>query len=249
MWWRRKPAGRDQRIARAERETSRLFAELDSTQRQFRVLARRVWRVQEEERRNLARNLHDDLGQLLTALVHRVERMTGDGREQCLELARQARDRVRELSRLLRPPVLDDLGLAASLAWLARQARDNSGIAVTVNAPPELARAEPEVEILVFRIVQEALTNAIEHATASAVVIDLTRTGNQLELRIRDDGRGFDPAAVRGAGGTGIGLAGMRDRVSLFGGTLAVSSAAGRGTVITATLTLADGLAPEETER
>jgi signal transduction histidine kinase len=239
MWRRRSNAPRaDDRITHFEREYARLFSELEATQQRYRGLARGVWRVQEDERRNLARELHDELGQLLTALIHRLERTSGDEREGCIDLARQALSRVRKLSRLLRPPVLDDLGLAAALNWLARQTREHTGLDVAVTTPTALPRLEPDMETLMYRIAQEALTNAVKHAGARRVTLGLERAGNELELRIRDDGAGFAPHAVDGFQGSGLG--GMRDRVALFGGALAVRSAPGRGTEIIATLTLAD---------
>lgn len=230
-------------VAHIEREYRRLFSELEATQQRYRGLARGVWRVQEDERRNLARELHDELGQLLTALIHRLERLADDERESSLDLARQALSRVRKLSRLLRPPVLDDLGLPAALNWLARQTREHTGLDVAVKTPAALLRLEPDMETLMYRIAQEALTNAIKHAGARRVVLELERVGSELELRIRDDGCGFAPHSLDGRDGSGLG--GMRDRVALFGGSLAVRSAPGRGTEIVATLTLADAPPPE----
>lgn len=250
MWRRRSSEPRvNEGVARIEQEYARLFAELEATQQRYQGLARGVWRVQEDERRNLARELHDELGQLLTALIHRLERLADDERESCVELAREALGRVRKLSRLLRPPVLDDLGLAAALNWLARQAREHANLDVTVNTSAALARIEPDMETLVYRIAQEALTNAIKHAGARRTEIQLERLGNELELRIRDDGQGFDPHSVGRDGAQGTGLGGMRDRVALFGGTLAVRSAPGRGTEIIATLMLPEAAPPKGMER
>lgn len=236
-------------LARVEREYARLFAELESTQRRYQGLARAVWRVQEDERRRLARELHDELGQLLTALIHRLDRTAGGDGESGVELAREALGRVRELARLLRPPVLDDLGLAAALNWLARQSREHAGLEVTVTTPATLPRLDPDIETLVYRVGQEALTNAIRHADARQVAIDLQRLGSQLELRVRDDGRGFDPASVLRTNEQGTGLGGMRDRVALFGGTLAVRSTPGQGTEIVAALALPDPLAGKAAAR
>lgn len=250
MWLRRSVAARvDDDVPRIEREYARLFAELEATQKRYQGLARGVWRVQEDERRNLARELHDELGQLLTALIHRLERLADDQRDSCVDLAREALGRVRKLSRLLRPPVLDDLGLTAALNWLARQAREHAELDVAVKTSTAFPRVEPEIETLVYRIAQEALTNAIKHAGARRAEIELERLGSELELRIRDDGRGFDPQSLGRDGSPGSGLGGMRDRVALFGGTLAVRSAPGRGTEVIATLTLPEAAAPGGTER
>lgn len=220
-------------------ENARLFNELEGVQQKFRGLARGAWRVQEDERRRLARELHDQLGQSLTALVHRLEQLRGDESAECIDMARQSLEDVRELSRLLRPPVLDDLGLVAALQWLARRTRESSGLTVNVSATALPDRLEDELETLLFRVAQEALNNAVKHAGARRVDLSLARAGNRLELRIRDDGRGFDIDQVRNRMERGVGLIGMQERVALFGGDMIISSAEGRGTSIAATLDLA----------
>jgi signal transduction histidine kinase len=231
----------EHRIAGLEDDNARLLESLGGIQQRFRRLARAVWRVQEDERRRLARDLHDDLGQTLTALRHRLERLPpGESREAALELAAQALDDVRELSRLLRPPVLDDLGLSAGLNWLGRRVRENSGLPVRVSASLDVP-LDPETETLLFRIAQEALTNAVRHADATRVNLSLCRVADRLELRVHDNGKGFEPSVLEDTGETGVGLAGMRDRVALFGGELVISSAEGRGTTVSATLFLSKG--------
>ena len=238
--WRREtaPADPNAGLARIERDHARLFAELEATQRRYAGLARSVWRVQEDERRRLARELHDELGQLLTALIHRLDNSAAGEREGDVQLAREALGRVRELARLLRPPVLDDLGLAAALNWLGRQSRTHNRLEVTVRTPAGLARFDPDIETLLYRVAQEALTNAIRHAGAGRVTILLERLGDRLELRIRDDGCGFEPESLPQDGERGTGLNGMRERVALFGGTLAIRTAPGHGTEIVAALAL-----------
>lgn len=227
------------------RENERMFAELSEMQRRFRGMARAVWRVQEDERRRLARELHDGVGQTLTALRHRLDRLPETPeRAQALELLQSSLEDVREMSRLLRPPVLDDLGLAAALNWLIRRVRSDSDLDITleVGALEETGRLDPELETLVFRIVQEALNNIVRHAEAGRAGVRLFKTGDRLQLRINDDGHGFDPSAVEAnAEQRGIGLAGMRDRVALFGGEVAINSAPGRGATIHATLPVGNG--------
>lgn len=225
-----------ERIDALAGENERLFAELADMQRDFGRLARSTWRVQEDERRYLAGELHDHLGQMLTALVHRLERSPQDT-EQCVELARKALEDTRELSRILRPQVLDDLGLEAALEWLGRRAGETAAIdvSVSVDGLPEDHR-DHDLESLLFRVAQEALNNTIKHARARHASLSLSRSGSALELRIRDDGTGFDPEALATDEDRGIGLAGMTDRVRLFGGDLAISSAPGRGTAITVTV-------------
>jgi signal transduction histidine kinase len=227
-----------ERIEALAQENQRLFSELEGMQRDFSHLARSTWRVQEDERRHLARELHDHLGQMLTALVHSLERSPED-RARSVELARKALEDTRELSRVLRPQVLDDLGLGPALEWLGRRAGETAGIEVSVSVEglPEESR-DADLESLLFRISQEALNNVIKHARASKASLSLTRSGNSLELRIRDDGVGFEPDRKEVDEDRGIGLAGMNDRVRLFGGQLAISSAPGRGTAITVTVRL-----------
>lgn len=232
----------EERLVELEAENTRLFAELGKVQDRFMSLARGVWRVQEDERRRLAQELHDQLGQALTALIHRLEQLPADQRQECLSLARQTLEDVRELSRLLRPPVLDDLGLVPALKWLARRTRESVGLPVVVSAPESMDPLDEESETLIFRLTQESLNNAIKHADANRVEIHLSRAGNQIDLRIRDDGKGFDPDSIADSiadtAERGMGLAGMRDRLALFGGKIAISSAPGHGTTISATLAL-----------
>lgn len=231
MLWRTKP---DAGIDALRAENARLFAELAAVERRFRRIGQRMWAVQEDERRRLARELHDQLGQVLTALIHRLEQPGGDARAAAMELARHALADVRKLSRLLRPPVLDDLGLAAALNWLGRSTREDTGLSVSV-AADDLDVRDPAVETMLFRVAQEAVTNAVKHAAARRVVITFARAGDRAELRVRDDGSGFEPATVE----RGLGLAGMRDRVAVHGGALAVASSPGRGTTVTVAVPLA----------
>ncbi|NEZ04825.1 sensor histidine kinase [Wenzhouxiangella sp. XN201] len=235
---RRRKDSLQERVEALAHENQRLFSELEDMQRDFSHLARSTWRVQEDERRHLARELHDHLGQMLTALVHSLERSPED-RARSVELARKALEDTRELSRVLRPQVLDDLGLGAALEWLGRRAGETAGIEVSVSVEglPEESR-DADLESLLFRISQEALNNVVKHARASQASLSLTRSGNSLELRIRDDGVGFEPDRKEVDEERGIGLAGMSDRVRLFGGQLAISSAPGRGTAITVTVRL-----------
>ncbi|MEX0900530.1 MAG: sensor histidine kinase [Gammaproteobacteria bacterium] len=212
-------------------ENTRLFADLAAMQARFQRITLRMWEIQEDERRRLARELHDELGQVLTTLLHRLDQPGEEARLAAVGLARGALEDVRELSRLLRPPVLDDLGLGPALHWLGRRTREQTGIDVVVVA--QALDALPQaIETLFFRIAQEAVTNAVKHATPSRVELRLNRIGDRVELRVRDDGVGFDPSTIE----RGIGLSGMQDRVTSFDGSLAVVSTPGRGTTVTAVL-------------
>jgi two-component system, NarL family, sensor kinase len=234
----------DQRAARIQHlaaENERMLSELGAMQGRFRGLARSVWRVQEDERRKLARELHDGVGQNLTALRHLLERLPpGEDRDHCSELLVQILDDVRELSRLLRPPILDDLGLGPALVWLARRVRESSELLVEVDCPElDPSTLSPELSTLVFRLAQEALHNTVRHALASRAHIRVNQAGNRLEIEIRDDGVGFDPEQLKlDPERCGVGIAGMRDRVELLGGDFSLRSAPDRGTIIQAGLTM-----------
>ena len=238
------------RVHHITRENERLFQRLIEGERRFRGLAKAVWKVQEDERRRLARELHDGLGQTLTALTNQLERLHQklDGADTDLtarvadsvEMARLALKETRELSRLLRPPVLDDLGLPAALSWLTRTLEQRTGLRAELALDGLEDRLDPDVETLVFRLVQEALTNVLRHSGADRARVAVVRAGTLLELRISDSGRGFDPEeTLTGTErATGSGLHGMRDRLELFGGRLDITSAPDRGTVISAVVPL-----------
>lgn len=237
---------------RTQLALERLNRELERSHERLRALSRRLLEVQEEERGRLARDLHDDIGQALTALkiqlesVPRSEERSEAGAalrsriDECVETTRHTIERVRQLSLSLRPSQLDDLGLAAALrSHLDRQARV-AGIVShfdALEAPSELA---PETETAVFRVAQEAINNVLRHAQARNLWLHLALVGGQLVLSVRDDGRGFDVESVRrrvGAAGS-LGLVGMEERVALVGGSFELRSLPGKGTVMLATFPL-----------
>jgi len=239
------------RVRHITGENERLFQRLIEGERRFRGLAKAVWKVQEDERRRLARELHDGLGQTLTALTNQLERLQKklDGRvsgelavhlADSVDMARSALNETRELSRLLRPPVLDDLGLTAALSWLTRTLEQRTGLRAELTLEGLAERLDPDLETLVFRLIQEALTNVLRHAGVDRAEVTVSRAGGLLALRIADAGRGFESqAAFAGSESTaGSGLRGMRDRLELFGGRLDISSAPGHGTVIAAMVPL-----------
>ena len=213
-----------------------LIERLQQGQDYFQHLARSVWRVQEDERRRLARELHDGVGHSLTALIHLVAQASAALAERPDE-ARQRLDRARDvaqttlqetraLSRLLRPQILDDLGLEAALRWLARSFHDDHRVAVSLDLDQPFPAVDGDLATLLFRVTQEALSNIAKHAEARQVEIALHQRAFHLTLRIIDDGRGCDPARALAGGSDGrsSGLGGMRDRVRLFGGTLRIDS-------------------------
>jgi two-component system NarL family sensor kinase len=247
------------RVRDITRANEQLFARLIEGERRFRGLAKAVWKVQEDERRRLARELHDGLGQTLTALTHQLERLREklDGEvpaeltarlDDSVEMARLALHETRELSRLLRPPVLDDLGLGVALGWLGRTLEQRTGLKVELELHGLDERLDSDLETLVFRLVQEALTNVLKHAGVDCAKVAVRRAGGLLDLSVSDAGSGFDPESLLASGGTaGSGLRGMRDRLELFGGRLALTSIPGEGTVLSAVVPLLEAAAVGET--
>ncbi len=232
-------------------DNQRLLQSVVRSERRFRTLAKSVWHVQEEERRRLARELHDGIGQTLTAVANQLQRILDDARGagnlglehrlgDALEVTRGALHDTRELSRLLRPTLLDDLGLDAALNWLVRTLAERTGLSIDLQSGLDEERLHPDIETLVFRITQEALTNVIRHASATNVHVKLHRRGETLVLRIEDDGNGFDTQAVTDneRGGDSSGLRGMRDRAELFGGRIDLKSVPDQGTAVQMTLGL-----------
>jgi len=230
-----------EQLAQLREQQERLFAQLHSGEQHFKQLARSVWRVQEDERRRLARELHDGIGQQLTALRHRLDALArsidgaGDAASplhQALTICDSAIQETRALSRLLRPQILDDLGLEAALNWLARHSAESGGYEVEVDVGPLPTPIDGDLSTLIFRVAQEALTNVLKHAQARHVVIRLAQRHDQwLQFLIVDDGRGVDvdAAFASASDGHSTGLASMRERVRLFGGRFTVVSRPGEG--------------------
>lgn len=214
-------------------------------------LSRRLIEAQETERRHVARELHDEIGQALTALklnLRAIESETNPALtrgilEESLVLAERTLQQTRDLSLDLRPALLDDLGLVPALRWyLDRQGR-RAGFATEFIADEIVDALPSEVATTCFRIAQEALTNVVRHAQATSVTMSLARQGAALELVIRDSGRGFDAAlaTARAEHGASLGLLGMRERAALIGATLVIESTPGQGTAIRVLLLLVAG--------
>lgn len=222
---------------------AQLFAEVQTSQERLQSLSQRLLEVQELERRTIAGELHDEIGQALTIVKMNLQALhtstasiaSDDRVEECLTVVDRALEQVRSLSLDLRPSLLDDLGLVATLRWyVARQARAAS-FTIHFSADEPAGRLSAVLETVCFRIAQEALTNIVRHARASEVWVQL-RCDAELCLSIRDDGVGFDLAQTeaRASRGESFGLLGMRERASLSGGRLSVVAAPGRGTTISA---------------
>jgi len=236
-----------------EQERARLFAEVEVQRDLSRRLSHRLVEVQEEERRRIARELHDEIGQQLTALqlvLENAERQPATGLRRSLQEAKiqagQLLAIIRDLSLELRPMLLDDLGLLPTLLWhldrLKRLQVDfrHNGL--------ENQRFPAEVETAAYRIVQEALTNVLRHANANEVSLRVWANHETLGVQVRDAGVGFDVNQALRAG-VSSGLSGMRERAELLGGHLTIESAPGRGTTLTAELPLARPLENSTDER
>ena len=210
----------------------------------LQMFSRRLIEAQEEERRRIARELHDQIGQVLTAVkmnLYTVQQVCSsfetrsyvkdniDAVDECLRL-------VRDLSVDLRPPVLDDLGLATALLWYVDRYTSRTGLSVEVSIelPDENERFSRELETTCFRIAQEALTNVVRHANASQVLVQLSKEGNVLLLRIKDDGTGFDLEGIRHREprAATLGLCSMQERAHAAGGTIEIDSKLSQGTEI-----------------
>jgi PAS domain S-box-containing protein len=234
-------------------ENSLLFERLRTGRQQLQDLSQRLLEVQESERRLLARELHDEIGQALTGLKLFLEADQRGGETPRDKLGRAGAlvedliNRARDLSLDLRPTMLDDLGLLPALLWQFERYTAQTGIDVSLQHVGIDRRFDPEVETAAYRIVQEALTNVARHAGVTRVTVTLWADSAVLSVQIEDSGRGFDPTRAR-AGHVSSGLAGMRERATLLGGQFTVETAPGAGTQITAELPLRqDGPVRERT--
>jgi signal transduction histidine kinase len=211
-------------------------------------LFRRVVAAQESERQRIARDLHDESGQALTAiglglrgLSAAIDDRNKPAAETLHRLQALTADSLHELQRIisdLRPAHLDDLGLAAAMRWYAGRLQELTSLTVHVEVTGEERPLDEAVRITIFRIIQEALTNVVKHAGASSVDINLVYQERSAHIRVRDNGEGFDPELVRirRAGRASLGLAGMEERAALLGGTVAIQSRPGYGTEVEAAI-------------
>jgi signal transduction histidine kinase len=208
----------------------------------LQVLSHRLVEVQETERRHIARELHDEIGQSLTVAemnLHAALRSPNTAaKKQRLEESIQAVERVLEqvhdLSLNLRPSILDDLGLEPALRWYTHRQAALTGLQAEFNAASLENRLDLVIETECFRVAQEALTNVVRHSQARAVTVDLSQRNGHLHLLVRDDGVGFDVIALRNEAvqGASLGLLSMEERTSLAGGGLEFNSGPGKGTEV-----------------
>ncbi len=221
-------------VQRLEGAFGRMVARLETERRRA---GRAAIEAQERERRRIAQDLHDEVNQALTAVSLRLQASIEHAPpplrhelEETKQLSGQAMEELLSLARQLRPAVLDDHGLVAALRSQAREVGDRSGLEVSFTVTGDEARLTPEQQLVVYRVTQESLSNAVQHAGARRVAVDLA-LDVPARLQISDDGDGFDAGGPRG-----LGITGMRERALLVGGRLMMRSRPGRGTTVELTL-------------
>jgi two-component system, NarL family, sensor histidine kinase UhpB len=212
---------------------------VESYRAELHKLSMQVVHAQEEERKRIARELHDDTAQVLTAQLLRLKTIESLGKDldpallsQLIQMTADALEDVRHMAHELRPPSIDDLGLHASVESLVAQFRDRFCIPATFKSHGLKQRYDPGIEIAVYRIVQEALTNVAKHSSATTASVEVGSDEHVVWAKVIDHGVGFDATSIKRKDGSGLGLFGMRERAALFGGVLNISSHSGQGTTI-----------------
>jgi PAS domain S-box-containing protein len=213
----------------------------------LRTLSGRLLGIQDQERRRIARELHDSLGQYLAGLKIAIDMLSSRSAEkdpllvECADILERAITETRTLSHLLHPPLLDEAGFASAATWFVAGFSQRSGIPVSLDLPPDLERLPDVIEIALFRVLQESLTNVHRHSRAKSAEISVDVDAEQVTIEIRDHGRGMPPNIIKQieaeTSKLGVGLAGMRERIHELGGRFVVSSNAS-GTTVQATIPL-----------
>ncbi|HXZ79905.1 MAG TPA: sensor histidine kinase [Terriglobales bacterium] len=239
-----------------EKRVTERTLELDKANQSLRELTARLLQLQDDERRRIARELHDSVGQMLAALtinlstvendIARLVQTAGTIKDSA-DLVQEMNREVRTISHLLYPPLLDEAGLPAALRMYTEGFAQRSGLAVDLDLPKDFGRLPREQETAIFRVVQEALINIHRHSNSPSARVRLTRSANEVGLEVEDVGKGIPPdkqAEMNSAGSTGVGIRGMRERLHQLGGSLEINSNSGRkGTVIVARLPIIKSVA------
>lgn len=222
----------EQHIQNLNRELRERVSQLDESGRivelrtlELQRLSARVLQIQDEERRRIARELHDDLGQQLAGLKMMLDKSRNEEASQVLEAAISS---VRNLSYLLHPPLLDETGLRAALHWFVDGMTKRSGIEIQLSlGPHDFPRLSSDMETTIFRVVQEALTNVYRHANSESARVEINKQAESILIRVRDYGKGVSPAGtgIAPLPSLGVGIGGMRERLRQLGGQLTVCSA------------------------
>ena len=253
---------------RESEERYRTLAEALDTQVQFRTqelerrnaelrgLSGRLMESQDLERRHIARELHDSAGQTLAALGMSLAEMTKHANgnpgfaksiENADELVRHLTQEIRTTSYLLHPPMLDEAGISSALSWYVQGLGERSGLKIDLRIPDSFGRLPSEMELLIFRVVQESLTNIHRHSGSKTALIEIERAGESIRVTVEDQGAGMSPERLAEiqSHGTGVGIRGMRERVRQFRGDLTIESNSS-GTRVCATLPLKTELSSDE---
>jgi two-component system sensor histidine kinase UhpB len=228
--------GETAEVERIELAYLRMLRRLETERRRA---SRAALRAQEEERTRVARDLHDEVNQALTGVLLRLEATREEAPPELepelaetRKLANQAMEELLSLARQLRPTALDDLGLKAAIAGQVSELGKARNVKTRFSADGDFSDLDADVQLVLYRVAQEALTNAAQHSDAGSVTAELRRSGEGVELKVSDDGRGFSFAEAEG----GLGLAGMRERALLVGGEVMVESRPGHGTTVRLTV-------------
>jgi signal transduction histidine kinase len=226
-------------LLRIGEEAQRRYQELAQSRAQLEALSAQLVDAQETERRSISRELHDEVGQSLGALLVEVGRLAAsapgdnaqikDHVDKIKSVAETTVQTVRNIALLLRPSMLDDLGLIAALEWQGREVSRRSEIEVEVQSADVSDKIPDEYKICIYRLVQEALNNAVRHSSAKSARVTVEQTADKILVSVLDDGRGFDPQRVRG-----LGILGMEERVRRLGGMFTIDSKPGSGTTLRA---------------
>jgi PAS domain S-box-containing protein len=235
----------EERTQALNKELRSRVSQFDESQRLLEVrtlelqrLSAQLLQIQDEERRRLARELHDELGQLLSGLKMALD--TGDKNRDASQLAETALATVRNISYLLHPPLLDEAGLRPALHWYVDGLVKRSNIEISLNLKPQtFPRLPKDIEVTIFRVVQESLTNVYRHSKSQSARVELEKQSDRVIVRVRDYGKGFptELIAAMGSARLGVGLNGMKERIRQLGGELLISRAE-PGTVIEARIPL-----------
>jgi two-component system, NarL family, sensor histidine kinase UhpB len=233
--------------------TDRMMAHaaIENAHQRLQALSKRVLAIQEEERRSISRELHDDIGQDLAALkigLHRLAQANGGAPSallgDCLAVAETTLEKLRNIAQELRPPQLDQLGLVEAIAWLAERQRRTTGLEIVCEfSGLDEGRPPAALESACYRIAQEALNNATRHGSPKRIVVRVERDGGLLKLSVRDDGVGFDEEAqrLRALKSGSLGLISMEERAELAGGRLKLRSVVGGGTTVSVLFPVGEG--------
>jgi len=226
------------RVAQLEKKHDEQTKQIEETQNNLRRLSRRLVQAQELERQALSRELHDEVGQMMTALgmeLGHLETLRNGNLEafrhrieDAKRLNADAMRAIRDLAMGLRPSMLDDIGIEAALQWQGREFSRHTGVPATVHVDGSLDYLNDAQRTCIYRVVQEALTNCARHAKAAHVVVTLRADPHGVRVVVQDDGVGFNPAAARG----GLGLLGMQERVKVLDGVVTITSHPNNGTTI-----------------